>query len=47
LLETRTVTVTVAAPAYLRKRGKPAVPQDLAQHASIQMRSPMTGQPLD
>jgi DNA-binding transcriptional LysR family regulator len=45
LLETR--TVTVATPAYIRKRGKPAVPQDLMHHACIQMRSPMTGQPLD
>jgi DNA-binding transcriptional LysR family regulator len=45
LLETR--TVTVAAPAYLRKHGTPAKPADLLSHACIQMRSPMTGQPLD
>ncbi|WP_420992298.1 LysR family transcriptional regulator [Cupriavidus sp. 30B13] len=44
LLETR--TVTVATPAYLRKHGTPAAPADLANHACIQMRSPMTGQPL-
>jgi DNA-binding transcriptional LysR family regulator len=45
LLETR--TVTVAAPAYLRKHGTPAKPADLLSHACIQMLSPMTGQPLD
>ncbi|WP_454727595.1 MULTISPECIES: LysR family transcriptional regulator [Cupriavidus] len=44
LLETG--TVTVAAPAYLRQHGTPATPADLAGHACIQMRSPMTGQPL-
>jgi len=45
LLETH--TVTVAAPAYLRKHGTPEKPADLVGHACIQMRSPMTGQPLD
>jgi DNA-binding transcriptional LysR family regulator len=45
LLETN--TITVAAPAYIRKHGKPAAPSDLASHSCIQMRSPMTGQPLD
>jgi DNA-binding transcriptional LysR family regulator len=45
LLETH--TVTVAAPAYLRKHGTPDKPADLVGHACIQMRSPMTGQPLD
>jgi DNA-binding transcriptional LysR family regulator len=45
LLETR--TVTVASPAYIRKHGEPATPGDLAGHACIQMRSPMTGQPLE
>jgi DNA-binding transcriptional LysR family regulator len=45
LLETR--TVTVAAPAYIRKHGRPETPADLVNHACIQMRSPMTGQPLE
>ena len=45
LLETR--TVTVAAPAYLRKHGRPETPADLADHACIQVRSPMTGEPLE
>lgn len=45
LLDTR--SVTVAAPSYLRKHGVPAVPADLARHACIQMRSTMTGQPLE
>jgi hypothetical protein len=34
-------------PAYLRKYGAAAQPADLVSHACIQMRSPMTGQPLD
>ncbi|SAL09633.1 LysR family transcriptional regulator [Caballeronia peredens] len=42
-----TNTVTVASPSYIAKHGEPATPADLAQHACIQMRSPMTGEPLD
>lgn len=45
LLDTR--TVTVASPAYIRKHGRPATPADLAGHACIQMRSTVTGQPLE
>jgi DNA-binding transcriptional LysR family regulator len=45
LLDTR--TVTVAAPAYIRKHGRPESPADLANHACIQMRSPVTGEPLE
>ncbi len=45
LLDTR--SVTVAAPSYLHKHGVPTVPADLARHACIQMRSTMTGQPLE
>ena len=45
LLETQ--TVTVAAPSYIREHGRPATPADLAHHACIQMRSPVTGQPLE
>lgn len=45
LLETR--TVTVAAPAYIKRHGRPATPADLVNHACIQMRSPVTGQALE
>jgi DNA-binding transcriptional LysR family regulator len=45
LLETR--TVTVAAPSYLKKHGRPATPLDLAGHACIKMRHTQTGQPLE
>jgi DNA-binding transcriptional LysR family regulator len=45
LLETR--TVTIAAPAYLKKHGQPVCPNELAGHQCIMMRSPMTGQPVE
>lgn len=45
LLETR--TATVASPGYLKKYGYPATPADLIHHACIQMRSTMTGLPLE
>jgi DNA-binding transcriptional LysR family regulator len=45
LLETR--TVTVAAPAYLNKHGRPATPKDLGEHLCIQVRNALTGQPLE
>jgi DNA-binding transcriptional LysR family regulator len=45
LFDTR--TVTVAAPAYIRKHGLPETPADLVNHACIQMRNTMTGQPLE
>jgi len=45
LLATR--TVTVAAPAYIRKHGRPETPADLVNHACIQMRNSVTGQPLE
>jgi DNA-binding transcriptional LysR family regulator len=44
LLETR--TVTVATPVYLEQHGRPRKPSDLADHVCIQVRSPVTGQPL-
>lgn len=45
LVETR--TVTVAAPAYLTAHGTPAVPADLVDHACIQVRDSLTGQPIE
>ena len=45
LIETR--TVTVAAPAYLKARGHPAIPSDLVDHACIQVRDSLTGQPIE
>lgn len=44
LLETR--TATLASPAYLARRGRPAHPRDLEGHACIQMRHAQTGEPL-
>ena len=45
LLETR--TITVASPAYLKAHGRPAVPSDLVNHACIQVRDSLTGQPIE
>ncbi|MDN7180486.1 LysR family transcriptional regulator [Caballeronia sp. SEWSISQ10-4 2] len=45
LLETH--TMTVAAPVYIRKHGRPETPAGLVNHACIQMRNPVTGQPLE
>jgi len=45
LIETR--TVTVAAPAYLTAHGTPTVPADLVDHACIQVRDSLTGQPIE
>jgi DNA-binding transcriptional LysR family regulator len=45
LLDTR--TITVAAPSYVRRHGRPATPDDLARHACIQMRNTLTGEPLE
>ena len=45
LLETR--VLTVASPAYLQARGKPARPSDLEQHSCINFRDPSTGRPFD
>ena len=44
LLDTR--IMTVAAPAYLEKHGRPNSPADLSGHACIQVRDPLTGQPF-
>jgi DNA-binding transcriptional LysR family regulator len=44
LLHTR--TITIAAPAYLKRHGAPATPAELAGHACIQMRDSLSGQPM-
>ena len=45
LLETR--VVTVAAPSYLAKHGRPARPTDVASHICLQFRDPVTGHPFE
>jgi len=44
LLETR--VLTVAAPAYLARHGKPRSPQDLVNHEALLFRDPQTGLPF-
>src|SRR5580704_3924265 len=44
LLETR--ILTVAAPAYLEKHGKPRTPHDLGHHEALLFRDPQTGRPF-
>jgi DNA-binding transcriptional LysR family regulator len=46
LLETR--MVTVAAPSYLKRHGRPRIPDDLkrGRHRCIQVRDPTTGRPF-
>ena len=45
LLETR--VVTVAAPSYLKKHGRPARITDLANHHCLQFRNPVTSRPFE
>lgn len=45
LLETR--VLTVASPAYLDRRGRPATPADLTGHDCLQFLDPRTGRPFD
>jgi DNA-binding transcriptional LysR family regulator len=45
LLDTR--VLTVAAPAYLAKHGRPPSPKDLAGHRCIQFRDPVTRRPFE
>jgi DNA-binding transcriptional LysR family regulator len=44
LLDTR--FIAVATPEYLERHGRPAKPTDLVNHVCIQVRSPLTGQPI-
>jgi DNA-binding transcriptional LysR family regulator len=44
LIETR--ILTVAAPSYLARHGRPKHPTDLSAHACIQFRDPVTQQPF-
>jgi len=39
--------LTVAAPAYLERHGRPARPEDLTTHECIQFRDPSTGRPFE
>ena len=45
LLDTR--IVTVAAPRYLARHGRPTRPEELASHVCILVRDPLTGQPFE
>jgi DNA-binding transcriptional LysR family regulator len=44
LLQTR--VLTVAAPSYIAKHGRPKVPADLTRHSCIQFPNPLTGTPF-
>ena len=44
LLETR--TLTLAAPSYIAKHGRPKSPKELADHMCIQVRNSQTGRPM-
>jgi DNA-binding transcriptional LysR family regulator len=45
LLETR--VVTVAAPSYVARHGRPAKPADVSSHVCLQFRNPVTGRPFE
>lgn len=45
LLHTR--VMTVAAPCYIAKRGRPKTPAELKRHSCIQFVDPLTGSPFD
>ncbi|MGO4351723.1 LysR family transcriptional regulator [Rhizobium sp. RAF36] len=43
----RTRVITVAAPAYLERYGRPRLPEDLGDHTCIQYQDPLTGKPFE
>lgn len=43
----RTRVITVTAPAYLERYGRPRLPSDLADHTCIQYQDPLTGKPFE
>jgi DNA-binding transcriptional LysR family regulator len=43
----RTRVITVTAPAYLERYGRPRLPADLADHTCIQYQDPLTGKPFE
>lgn len=43
----RTRVITIAAPSYLAKHGRPMAPGDLADHTCIQFRDSLTGRPFE
>jgi DNA-binding transcriptional LysR family regulator len=43
----KTRVLTVAAPAYLDRRGRPASPRELPEHDCIQLLDPRTGRPFE
>jgi DNA-binding transcriptional LysR family regulator len=45
VLETR--ILTVAAPRYIERHGRPTKPSELSRHHCIQFRNPGTGQPFE
>jgi len=45
VLETR--ILTVAAPSYIERHGRPTKPSELSRHHCIQFRNPGTGQPFE
>jgi DNA-binding transcriptional LysR family regulator len=43
----RTQVITVAAPAYIQRHGRPKTPADLSKHLCIQYQDPLTGRPFE
>ncbi|MDR7143638.1 LysR family transcriptional regulator [Rhizobium sp. BE258] len=43
----RTRVITVAAPTYLERYGRPRLPADLGDHTCIQYQDPLTGKPFE